>query len=108
MSDRDRTGPVYIAGAAGRILRVGDRDLGDDTPVQNRAAGSLYEQYESTADFAAAVAAAERQLEEDKRKLKQMTVWRRYAKRRAEREVQLFARLHGDQAFPAPMDRRRP
>jgi hypothetical protein len=71
-----------------------------DKPI----AGNLYEQYGSTSEFAADVAKSERQLEEDKRKLKQMANWRRYAKRRAEREARLFAELHAeqDQSFPAP------
>jgi hypothetical protein len=67
---------------------------------------SLYDEYKSTSEFVAAVAKSERQLEEDKRRLKQMADWRRYAKRRAEREVELF-RTDEDkhQRFPTPLDR---
>jgi hypothetical protein len=108
MSERG-SGPVYIAGAVGRILRVGDREFADDATLQQRAADNepgLYEQYESTAEFTADVNKAERQLAEDKRKLKQMAASRSYAKRRAERIVQLFQTDEDRQRrFPTPMDR---
>ena len=109
MSDRP-TGPAEIAGVTGRIIRVGDCDLGDDAPVQTRAVGGLYEKFQTTGQFLAAVRREERQLEEDKAKLKQMTRWRRYAQRRAERQQQLWVSYRAEQdgpGFPAPMDRRR-
>jgi hypothetical protein len=74
-----------------------------------QGAGNLYEEYKSTSEFVAAVAESERRLAEDKRRLAQMAAWRRYAQRRAEREVKLWAKYRAEQdgpGFPLPMGRR--
>jgi hypothetical protein len=79
-------------------------DLYDDSYAAAKAGGSVSRQL---APFEVELLVDECGIAEDKRKLKQMAAWRRYAKRRAEREVQLF-QPDEDGAGPVPRSVRDP